>query len=75
VPKVVEADGVGDTRLVEEGLEGAAEDVAYGARGLQYFTYWTPNSDSTTTPQGLVFGSATLVTPGPAPYGKRRLRP
>jgi hypothetical protein len=27
VPKVVETDGVGETRLVEEGLERAAEEV------------------------------------------------
>jgi hypothetical protein len=32
--------------------------LAYGAKGLQYFTYWTPNSDSTVT-----FGEA-LVTVG-----------
>ena len=27
MPKIVESDGVGETRLLEEGLEGAVEDV------------------------------------------------
>jgi hypothetical protein len=33
--------------------------LAYGAKGLQYFTYWTPNSDSTVT-----FGQALVTTAG-----------
>ncbi len=33
--------------------------LAYGAKGVQYFTYWTPTSDSTMT-----FGEALLTTGG-----------
>jgi hypothetical protein len=33
--------------------------LAYGAKGLQYFTYWTPNSDSTVT-----YGEALVTTGG-----------
>ena len=32
MPKVVKADGVGETRLLEEGLEGAAKDVVSAER-------------------------------------------
>jgi hypothetical protein len=34
MPKVVEADDVGETRLVEEGFEGAAAEVVWRFSGV-----------------------------------------